>query len=82
MDTVIVMEVVETTLKRRGNGKDRPIRIITQYWAKDGTLLSENDPCPDDERTIQLLRDAVAAFGGLEALRKIVPELARQLSEP
>jgi hypothetical protein len=36
--------VIQTTLARRGNGQDTPIRIITQYWDKDGTLLAEVDP--------------------------------------
>lgn len=79
MDTVRAMEVIETTLTRRGNGKTTPIRIITQYWAKDGTLLAECDPSPDEERTIQMLRDAVGALGGLDALAKQCPELAHDL---
>lgn len=76
MNTVQAMEVIETTLTRRGNGRDTPIRIITQYWAKDGTLLAERDPYPDDDRTIQLYRDAVSALGGLSALEKSCPDLA------
>lgn len=43
MDSVRVLEVVETTLTRRGNGKDDPVRIVTQYWSKDGRLLAEVD---------------------------------------
>jgi len=62
MDTVRVIEVVETTLTRRGNGKDTPIRIITQYWSKDGELLAERDPSPDEERTITALQHHVAAL--------------------
>ena len=48
MDTVRAMEVIETTLTRRGRGVEgSPIRVITQYWDKDGTLLAERDPSPD-----------------------------------
>lgn len=44
MDQARLIEVIETTLTRRGNGKDDPIRVVTQYWSKDGRLLAENDP--------------------------------------
>lgn len=45
-DTVRVIQVVETTLTRRGSGKSDadPIRIVTQYWSLDGELLAEVDP--------------------------------------
>lgn len=47
MDTARVMQVIETTIERRGDGKDArsPIRVITQYWTLEGTLLAEVDPC-------------------------------------
>ncbi|MEH7381769.1 hypothetical protein V7138_15000 [Bacillus sp. JJ1533] len=44
MDYAKVTQVIETILKRKGNGKDDPIRIITQYWSLDGELLFEFDP--------------------------------------
>lgn len=45
MDTVRVMQVIETTNARRGKGVEGdPIRIITQYWDMDGKLLAEVDP--------------------------------------
>jgi|GEM_PF-3252443 len=46
MDTCRVIEVIETTLTRRGAGKDSsdPVRVITQYWSRDGKLLAEVDP--------------------------------------
>lgn len=46
MDTVKQVTVIETTLLRRGDGKnqDSPIRIITQYWTPNGALLCEHDP--------------------------------------
>ncbi len=46
MDTAKTIEVIETTLLRLGSGKDHtsPIRVVTQYWTKDGVLLAQNDP--------------------------------------
>ena len=44
MDTVRIIEVIETTLLRRGNGTTDPIRVITQYWSMAGELLAEVDP--------------------------------------
>jgi hypothetical protein len=46
MDTVEVLQVIRTTLTRRGSGKDigDPIRVITQYWSMQGELLVEIDP--------------------------------------
>ena len=45
-DYARVIQVVETTLERRGKGVEGdPIRIITQYWSMDGDLLAEVDPC-------------------------------------
>lgn len=43
-DYARVIQVIETTLERRGDGKDDPIRIVTQYWSFDGELLAEDDP--------------------------------------
>ena len=42
-----VVQVIRTTLLRRGTGesKDSPIRIIEQYWDFDGNLLWEKDHC-------------------------------------
>jgi len=46
-DYARVIQVIETTITRRGSGKDSSsqIRIITQYWSLDGDLLWEIDPC-------------------------------------
>jgi hypothetical protein len=47
MDTVEVVEMIKTTLTRRGEGVDGdPIRVITQYWDFKGNLLFEIDTCP------------------------------------
>lgn len=46
MDTVKVMQVIETTIARRGEGiKDSPVRIVTQYWTMEGKMIFEIDPC-------------------------------------
>ena len=46
MDEAELIEVIRTTLTKRGEGKTMkdPIRIITQYWTKSGELLFEDDP--------------------------------------
>lgn len=48
MDKVEVMQVIKTTLTRRGEGKppDDPVRMVTQYWSFSGELLAEVDPFP------------------------------------
>lgn len=57
MDTVRLIEVIETTLIRRGNGSsNNPVRVITQYWSKDGVLLAEVDPWVSEREE----REAVA----------------------
>lgn len=46
MDRAEVMQVIKTTLLRRGDGKADPIRVVTQYWSLSGDLLAEVDPLP------------------------------------
>lgn len=43
---VEVLQVIRTTLTRRGTGKDEssPVRRVTQYWSIQGELLCEVDP--------------------------------------
>ena len=48
VDTVRVIEIIETKLLRRGDGDNTPIRVITQYWTMGGKLLCEFDPVRDD----------------------------------
>jgi hypothetical protein len=45
-DYARVIQVIETTLERRGSGKDEsdPLRIVRQYWSLEGELLAEDDP--------------------------------------
>ena len=47
MDKAELIQVIKTTLTRRGEGvpQEDPVRIITQYWSTDGKLLAEVDPC-------------------------------------
>lgn len=45
MDEAKAIQVIETTLTRRGAGfRDDPVRVVTQYWSLDGILLAEKDP--------------------------------------
>ena len=45
-DTARVIQVIEMTIARRGEGKESdPVRIVTQYWTLDGSLIVEVDPC-------------------------------------
>lgn len=43
-----VIEVIRT-VATRGNGETTVFRTVTSYWSKDGVLLAEVDPCPDEE---------------------------------
>lgn len=43
-DGAKVIQVIVTTIGRRGDGLDDPIRVITQYWSMDGQLLATVDP--------------------------------------
>jgi hypothetical protein len=49
LDRAVVMQVIKTTLTRRGGGRsvDDPVRLVTQYWSLSGDLLAEVDPFPD-----------------------------------
>lgn len=45
MDTICVKEVIIANLTRRGAGKRHdPVRVITEVYEKDGTLIAEKDP--------------------------------------
>lgn len=44
MNSVSIIEVIRTRLKVRGQGTPNdPVRLVTQYWFKDGNLLLEED---------------------------------------
>jgi len=47
-DEVVCRELILAKLTRRGKGeKHSPIRVITQVFEKDGTLVAEHDPSPE-----------------------------------
>lgn len=54
-----ITQVIETTITRRGDGVNTPVRLVTQYWSPEGELLAEKDPCPDHEQSIKVLTDAI-----------------------
>jgi hypothetical protein len=43
MNELRVMEVIETCLAMRGDGKLAPFRRVIQYWDRDGNCLAEVD---------------------------------------
>jgi len=46
MDSARVVQLIETTILRRGEGLESdPVRIVTQYWTFDGQMVAEDDPC-------------------------------------
>ena len=47
MEIAELIEIIHLKI-RRGKGTDEDIiRLVDQYWSKDGKLLAENDPCED-----------------------------------
>jgi hypothetical protein len=59
MNICKVIPVIKSTLTRRGNGKNDPIRIITEYFSMDGEKLAEVDPCFKNEDLFDLLEGNV-----------------------
>lgn len=52
MDECKLIQVIKTSLLRRGNGTQAdPTRVITQYWSLEGDLLFEEDPVNEPFRT-------------------------------
>ncbi len=50
MNTCKEITLIRTTIARRGKGVENdPVRIITQYWTKEGILVIEFDPCNNPE---------------------------------
>lgn len=43
-DTCRVVQLIECTVARRGDGEDDPIRIVRQYFTFDGQQVAEVDP--------------------------------------
>lgn len=44
VDSVRVLQVIETVSMRGAGNDTSPARIVVQYWSFDGVLLAENDP--------------------------------------
>lgn len=42
-EKVEMIEVIHTKATRGEGTKENPVRIVHQYWDKDGKLLAEND---------------------------------------
>jgi hypothetical protein len=78
MDTVIIKEVIITTLKRKGAGtQDSPIRVISQYWDKEGNLLVEEDPIYNEGKFTRDDMVRFACFISNKPIHEISPGLER-----
>lgn len=51
-----VIEVIETYRNRGKGTKDSVYRQVYQLWTKDGRLIFENDPFPEDSKEIGVKR--------------------------
>ena len=72
MDTVFCKEMIISTISRRGNGtKLSPIRIITQVFEKDGTLIAEHDPSPETFTATDLIAFTKYCFSNGIATEKV-----------
>ena len=40
---VELLEVIHTEAVRGKGTNENPVRVVHQYWSKDGELLAEND---------------------------------------
>ena len=79
-----LIEVIRTQLLRKGRGiEDSPVRIITQFWTKDGDLLAEVDPCTEDKKRIELALefDGIAQHAHMFAHMKVRPKAATKALE-
>ena len=68
--SVKVIEVVETSLATRGDGKEIPIRTITQYWSREGELLAERDSFDATQNEMDKLRDFIQTHYAHETGRR------------
>jgi len=75
MDTVICKELIVATLTKRGKGeKHSPIRIITQVFEKDGTLVAEHDPFDETFCTMDLVHFAKWCIEKNFQVQNVAPE--------
>jgi len=82
-DDLRVMPVIVTTLKRAGDGSaGSPVRIITQIWNEQGTLLHEIDPFNAFEYRAKQMLDAHRKFfhaNGLESEANTLEQCQEEL---
>ena len=50
VDSVKVIQVIETRSARGSGSENQPIRIVIQYWSLEGDLLAENDPIMNEKQ--------------------------------
>lgn len=67
-----LVRVIRTTLLRRGKGSESsPVRRVVQFWAPDGALLAEDDPCSELPADA-LSRELAQALATITRLRDLV----------
>lgn len=74
-DSAKVIQVIETTALRGSGTEEDMCRIVFQYWDFNGNLLAENDPCREDNKTIQMQTE-VTLDG--ERFRKMMEEYQKR----
>lgn len=84
-----VIRVIETKMGKRGNGRDDPLRTLTQYWSEEGEMLAEVDPYIESLDIQTVLKAArslaeaaqehcgTALAGYVEHMRKVLGDLPR-----
>lgn len=77
-DTAICKEVIISTIARRGNGTTEPIRIITQVFEKDGSLIAEKDPIQKNNELDELKEELNELGHGLEKLKEYIHKLEEE----
>jgi hypothetical protein len=48
-----IIEVIETYVNKGKGTEESVIRQVYQLWTKDGKLIFENDPCPEENNQSQ-----------------------------
>ena len=42
--SAILQEVIVSSIARKGDGVETPIRVVNQVWTLEGQLIADNDP--------------------------------------
>lgn len=67
-----LIQVIVTDMEPRGDGTaGSAYRRLTQYWAPEGELLAEVDPCPPPVVDRTLFCETIALMGALAKLREV-----------